>query len=174
MSDTRYAIIIHPRKAKEINISMTIPKANLYLAADEYQSKAHTTCMLSCDNPDYPTHEIIEEAVEHYDKFYKDLPEDQRNDIQLRTIHVAAMHIGQLAKARAKSVRHGEVPNVVLHPGTPDQRLEKAYELGDILWGVSEAARQYGFTLSQIMQLNLDKLAQRKQNARIEGDGDHR
>lgn len=147
---------------------------NIYLAADEYQRKAHTTCMDSCDNPDYPSHEILEEAVEHYDKFYQDLPESQRNDIQLRTIHAAAMHLGQLSKARAKSVRHGEVPNVVLDPGTPDQRLEKAYELGDILWGISEAARQYGFSLSQIMLLNLDKLALRKMTSKIEGDGDHR
>lgn len=153
---------------------MTIPDPNLYYALDEYQRRAHSTCKGTCDNPDYPTHELLEETVEYYDKFYQDLPEDQRNDIQLRTIHAAAMHVGQLAKARAKSVRHGEVANVVTYPGTPEQRLEKAYELGDQLWGIAEAAHQLGFTLSQIALLNNEKLAKRKQEDKIEGDGDHR
>lgn len=142
---------------------------------DDYQRRALDTCKDTCANIDYPTHELLEETCEYYDKFYNDLPDDVReSDIQLRSIHTAAMHLGQLAKSRAKTVRHGEVATVVTDAGTREQRLEKAYELGDQLWGIAVAARQLGFALSQIAALNNEKLARRKAEGKIEGDGDHR
>lgn len=47
-------------------------------------------------------------------------------------------------------------------------------ELGDVLWFVSELARQHGCTLSDLAQKNLDKLADRKQRGALKGNGDNR
>lgn len=47
-------------------------------------------------------------------------------------------------------------------------------ELGDVLWYVSELARQLGFSLSDIAQTNLDKLADRRNRGVIGGSGDDR
>jgi NTP pyrophosphatase (non-canonical NTP hydrolase) len=47
-------------------------------------------------------------------------------------------------------------------------------ELGDVLWYVSQAAKELGFTLEEIAQANLDKLAARKDNGTLKGSGDDR
>lgn len=148
------------------------PQPNDFFALDEYQRRAHSTCKGTCKNIDYPMHEIVEEVAELYDKFYQTLAPDLRYDLKL--IHDAVMEAGRLSKLRAKSVRHGIVPDYIQSAGTPDQREEMAYELGDIQWGVSECARQLGYRLSQVAIANNEKLARRKQEDKIEGDGDHR
>lgn len=142
---------------------------------DEFQTQCLTTRTDTCDNVDYPIHEIIEESAELYDKFYKSLPPDVReSDIQLRTIHTAVMHAGQLAKARAKSVRKGEVPNVVVHAGTCNERSEMALEAFDILWGIASFCDSIGKRLSVVADAGLRKLADRFRRHQIVGDGDHR
>jgi len=47
-------------------------------------------------------------------------------------------------------------------------------ELGDVLWYVSEVARQAGLTLSEVANTNIEKLSKRKQNGTIGGSGDDR
>jgi NTP pyrophosphatase (non-canonical NTP hydrolase) len=47
-------------------------------------------------------------------------------------------------------------------------------ELGDVLWYVSGAAKVLGFTLEEIAQVNIDKLEDRKQRNKLQGDGDNR
>lgn len=47
-------------------------------------------------------------------------------------------------------------------------------ELGDVLWYISEIAYQLGFTLSEVAQINIDKLKTRKRNGTIKGEGDIR
>ena len=49
-----------------------------------------------------------------------------------------------------------------------------AHELGDILWYVSQAARECGYELEEIAQMNLDKLADRYKAGTIKGSGDER
>ena len=44
---------------------------------------------------------------------------------------------------------------------TEDRRAKIADELGDVLWYVAELAHQIGWTLEEIGQQNLDKLANR-------------
>ena len=151
---------------------MDFPQPNDFYTFDIFQQKAHSTCNPQCNNIDYPSHEIVEEVAEYYDKFYQSLTPAQRKPLE--TIHTAIMEAGRLAKIRAKSVRHGIVPEFIPFTGNIDQRLEMAYELGDIEWGISECARQLGFRHSQIAIANNEKLAKRKQEGKIEGDGDHR
>ena len=45
-------------------------------------------------------------------------------------------------------------------------------ELGDILWGVAELATRHGMTLSEIMDYNIAKLAERKATGTICGSGE--
>lgn len=47
-------------------------------------------------------------------------------------------------------------------------------ELGDVLWYLDAAAEKVGFTLEEIAEINIMKLASRSARGVINGAGDHR
>jgi NTP pyrophosphatase (non-canonical NTP hydrolase) len=47
-------------------------------------------------------------------------------------------------------------------------------EIGDCLWYIAVLADDIGFKLSDIANINLEKLANRKKNGTIRGSGDNR
>jgi len=47
-------------------------------------------------------------------------------------------------------------------------------ELGDVMWYVARIADEYGWTMEQVMQLNMAKLEDRKQRDKLMGSGDER
>lgn len=51
---------------------------------------------------------------------------------------------------------------------------EAAKELGDVLWYLSQIASDIGYTLEEIAQINLAKLASRRARGVISGSGDNR
>ena len=53
-------------------------------------------------------------------------------------------------------------------------RMDVAKELGDVLYQVSEAARQFNFTLQEIVDMNEGKLLDRQQRGVLVGEGDNR
>lgn len=53
-----------------------------------------------------------------------------------------------------------------------DSELKK--QLGDVLWYCANLANDMGFSLEEIGQMNVDKLASRKQRNKLEGEGDNR
>lgn len=55
-----------------------------------------------------------------------------------------------------------------------ETKEELKKEIGDILWYISALSRDLGFTLEEVAQTNLDKLASRKQRNVISGSGDNR
>lgn len=55
-----------------------------------------------------------------------------------------------------------------------EHKRDMALELGDILWYVTAAAQDLGFTLSHILALNYHKLALRHARGTLKGNGDHR
>lgn len=57
---------------------------------------------------------------------------------------------------------------------TPLNVVEAAKELGDALWYIDAAAKDMGFTLQQIAQMNLDKIQSRRQRGVLSGSGDNR
>lgn len=53
-------------------------------------------------------------------------------------------------------------------------REKLAKELGDVFWYLATCASEFGYTLEEIAQMNLDKLADRQERNMIKGDGDER
>lgn len=51
---------------------------------------------------------------------------------------------------------------------------ELAKELGDVLWYLTMLANQFGYTLGDVMQINLEKLEDRKKRGVIRSSGDNR
>jgi NTP pyrophosphatase (non-canonical NTP hydrolase) len=47
-------------------------------------------------------------------------------------------------------------------------------ELGDVLYQVSETARQFGYTLQDIVDMNIAKLTDRQERGVLVGEGDNR
>jgi NTP pyrophosphatase (non-canonical NTP hydrolase) len=57
---------------------------------------------------------------------------------------------------------------------TDSVRDAVAKELGDVLWYVSVLAHEMDYSLEEIAQTNLDKLASRQERGVITGSGDNR
>lgn len=72
--------------------------------------------------------------------------------------------VGELASLRKRERRD----HTMAHP-----QMVKA-ELGDILWYLSQVAGCYGFSLEEIADYNLCKLAARAANGTLSGAGDSR
>lgn len=73
--------------------------------------------------------------------------------------------VGELMSLEAKAIRDG---------AKSDYLHQAKKELGDILWCLTAVASDYGFTLEDIAIGNIEKLANRKTNNTIQGNGDDR
>ena len=60
--------------------------------------------------------------------------------------------------------------------GRFDEESKKAikYELGDVLWYVSQLSSELGFELEEVANENLQKLKSRRNRGKIQGSGDNR
>lgn len=57
---------------------------------------------------------------------------------------------------------------------TDEKRLEIAKEIGDVLWYCATLARDLGYELDEVAQMNVDKLRSRMQRNHLTGSGDNR
>lgn len=57
---------------------------------------------------------------------------------------------------------------------TDQKRLEIAKELGGTLWYIAMCAREIGFSLDTIGQMNIQELKSRQERGVIQGSGDNR
>ena len=75
---------------------------------------------------------------------------------------------GEVAEKAKKIIRDGDGTL------TPETREKMAMELSDVCWYVAVLAYELDYTLEDIMQMNLDKLASRKERGVLSGSGDNR
>lgn len=118
---------------------------------NEYQKKAMSTCLPSCNNFAYMSLGLVSE-------------------------------VGELAGKVAKAVRKEEImleQNEIFYDGSHPANaagceLQKGLigEIGDVLWFVSGICEVLGLSLEDVADANLVKLAERKKNGTIIGNGD--
>lgn len=119
---------------------------------NEYQKRAMTTCMSSSENYSYMFLNLVGEVGEFASKVAKAIRKGQ-------------MNIGGNFAANVLSVDRIEVHRLM-------EELQK--EAGDILWQLSGLCTVMGWSLEEVAQQNLDKLASRQQRNVIDGSGDNR
>jgi NTP pyrophosphatase (non-canonical NTP hydrolase) len=117
---------------------------------NEYQKKAMTTCMESSANPLYMLFMLGEEIGELQGKFSKAI---RKGKMRFNGNEIVFTD-------KATDVDICEWEDLV------------AKECGDILWGVAGMCEVMGWTLEDVAQMNLDKLAARKAIGTIDGNGD--
>lgn len=119
------------------------------LTLNEYQKKAMTTCMKSSRNYSYMAGNLSAEVGE----------------LQ-----------GKVNKAQRKELlKFNEDGHIVWVAGKEDEIIfneELKKEAGDVLWQLSGLCSVMGWSLEEVAQMNLDKLAARKKAGTIIGNGD--
>lgn len=115
---------------------------------NEYQNRAMDTCMESSNNWSYMFLNLVGE-------------------------------VGELASKVAKHIRKGNAyisgsSDLYFNdfPELSEQEKELQKEAGDILWQLSGLCTVMGWSLEEVAQQNLDKLAARKAVGTIDGNGD--
>ena len=117
---------------------------------NEYQEKAMSTCLPSCNNFAYMSLGLVSE-------------------------------VGELAGKVAKAVRKEEITlfgndlycgKQVPEDGGAELHKGLIGELGDVLWFVAGVCNVLGIPLEDVGESNLAKLAERKKNGTIIGNGD--
>lgn len=127
------------------------------LTLNEYQNKAMTTCMPSSDNFSYMFLNLVGEVGEFASKVAK-------------AIRKEMVAVGW--KEATKEADENNLFPICSYPEwkAMDEELKK--EAGDILWQLSGLCTVMGWSLEDIAQMNLDKLAARKAVGTIDGNGD--
>lgn len=128
--------------------------ANLTL--NEYQDKAMSTCMPESDNLFYMLANLIGEVGEFASKAGKHMRKGK-------------LHITTTERDEEGRILHTQIWNI-----TDEERKLLRDELGDIQWQLAGLAHVMGFSLEEVAEKNLEKLASRKQRNLIDGDGDER
>lgn len=80
--------------------------------------------------------------------------------------------VGEFASKVAKSIRKEENSIEYNDLGVIENDKELQKEAGDILWQLSGLCTVMGWSLEDVAQQNLDKLAARKAVGTIDGNGD--
>lgn len=82
--------------------------------------------------------------------------------------------VGEFASKVAKQIRKEEASINGNELWTTMETESLMLEAGDILWQLAGLCDALGWSLEQVAQANLDKLASRKERGVIDGNGDYR
>lgn len=121
------------------------------LTLNDYQERAMTTCMPTCENETYMLLNLVGEVGEFASKVAK---------------HVRKGEAG---------IGTGDTPNRLFFTDKSNFLTDRAAlrkEAGDILWQLAGLCKVMGWDLEAVAQENLSKLAERAQNGTIAGNGD--
>lgn len=124
------------------------------MTLNEYQEKAMSTCMDSCNNFSYMMLNLVGEVGELSSKVAK-------------MIRKGKFDIGVKSNLRVNIKAMGKDDFE-----TFDKELK--LEAGDIAWQLAGLCSVLGWSLEEVCQANLDKLASRKARGVIDGNGDER
>ena len=118
---------------------------------NEYQKKAMETCMPTCENISYMLLNLVGEVGEFSSKIAKGI---RKGKIIIKDNALCF----DFAKLTEESL----------------ERLDEPFmaEAGDILWQLSGLCSVIGWNLEEVAGYNLKKLAERKKNGTIAGNGD--
>lgn len=84
---------------------------------------------------------------------------------------------GEVAEKVKKLYRDDEINFMredMLEELNHEQSRDLALELGDVLFYVAACANDIGYSLEEIAEMNIDKLASRKRRGKLTGSGDNR
>lgn len=116
------------------------------MTLNEYQQKAMTTRMETCNNFSYMMLNLVGEVGEFASKMAKHIRKDE---LEINKNHI-----------------NGVISN--------EQESELRKEAGDIAWLLVGLCNVMGWKFQDVCQENLDKLASRQKRHVIDGDGDNR
>ncbi len=94
--------------------------------------------------------------------FYKDQP---IGEIPVYPMLGLAGEVGEVSEQLKKAIRDD---GAIL---TPERKAKLKLELSDCLWYLSDLAGKLGFTLEEVAQANIDKLASRRESGRVAACG---
>lgn len=126
------------------------------LTLNEYQRKAMTTCMPTCENFSYMFLNLVGEVGEFASKVAKSIRKGQ----------------AQIGGFIDSGIPTQNVLTFKQFTNCIEQETELKKEAGDILWQLSGLCTMMGWALEDVAQMNLDKLAARKAIGTIDGNGD--
>ena len=118
---------------------------------NDYQERAMVTCMPTCNNVSYMLLNMVGEVGEFSSKIAKGI----RKGEMIITENALCLDSKQFTKESL-------------------ERLDESLmaEAGDILWQLSGLCTIMGWDLEKVAEYNLKKLAERKKNGTIAGNGD--
>lgn len=121
------------------------------LTLNDYQARAMTTCMPTCENLSYMLLNLVGEVGEFSSKVAK---------------HIRKEEAG---------IGSGDTPNQFYFTAKANfltDRVALRKEAGDILWQLAGLCKVMGWDLEAVAQENIAKLAERAKNGTIAGNGD--
>ena len=124
---------------------------------NDYQKAAMTTCMESSNNFSYMFLNLVGEVGEFASKVAKAIRKEK-------------LAIGWWEQGDEANESNLIPATNVFEWSEFSEELKK--EAGDILWQLSGLCSVMGWSLEEIAQMNLDKLAARKAVGTIDGNGD--
>ena len=123
------------------------------LTLNKYQEQAMTTCMPSSENFSYMFLNLVGEVGELASKVAKHIRKEKATIVDNEFV-----------------LECENIEELVREDDPLYDELKK--EAGDILWQLSGVCTIFGWSLEEVAQMNLDKLAARKKAGTIVGNGD--
>lgn len=122
------------------------------MTLNEYQRRAMTTCMDSCENMSYMLLNLVGEVGEFASKIAKHI---RKEEAMIDGNHLIITERGA---------------NILTEQEITDLRKEA----GDCLWQLAGLCKVMGWSLEEVARENLGKLADRKARGVIDSNGDNR
>lgn len=103
---------------------------------------------------------------------YMNIYQEKIKDFRVSTYSPEACVLGLSAESGEVAAIFQKMIRGDFHPDVAATKLYK--ELGDVLWHIAAIASDNGWTLQEIAEANIDKLASRQLRSVILGSGDNR